>query len=159
MPPRVAQFTVYSVGHGLLSWEQFAALLEPLDVEMIVDVRAYPYVEAVPWFNRDRLEHMVRRAGWEYLWLGGQLGALTMDGRLDYVSKEKDPRYREGILELMTMAHERQVCLLSAQADPQHSHRHHLIAQTLIRHDVRVLHILHDGGLVQAQPDLFHNLR
>lgn len=154
----MAQFTIYSVGHGLLTWEQFALLLQPLSVEIVVDVRAYPYVEAAPWFNRDRLEHMVRRNGWEYLWLGSQLGALTADGRLDYLCKEQDPRYREGILELMTLGHERQVVLLSAQANPQHSHRHHLIAQTLIRHDVRVLHVLHDGELTSAQADLFHGL-
>jgi uncharacterized protein (DUF488 family) len=154
----MAQFTVYSIGHGLLSWDELTRLLKPLEIEVLVDVRAYPYTEVAPWFNRDRVEQMARRTGYEYLWLGGQLGALTSDGRLDYLSKEQDPRYREGILELLTMAHERQVCLFSAQADPQHSHRHHLIAQTLMRHDVRVLHILHDGELVQAQADLFHSL-
>ena len=150
------QYTIYSVGHGLLSWDELARLLAPLGIEVLVDVRAYPYSEATPWFDRDRLEHLARRAGYEYLWLGSQLGALTRDGRLDYLSKEQEPRYREGVLELLSMAAERRVCLLSAQADPQHSHRHHLIAQTLLRHDVAVIHVLHDGSIATAQADLFH---
>lgn len=155
----MAQYTIYSVGHGLLSWDELQLLLAPLRIEMLVDVRSYPYLEAAPWFNRDRLEHLARRAGFEYLWLGSQLGPLTTDGRLDYIDKEQETRYREGITELLEIAHERRVCLISAQAEPQNSHRQHLIAQTLLRHDVDVVHVLHDGSRSPAQADLFHARR
>jgi uncharacterized protein (DUF488 family) len=152
----MANYTVYSIGHGLLTWDELAQLLTPRRIEMLVDVRSFPYSEAAPWFNRDRLEHLARRGGLEYLWLGSQLGPLTSDGRLDYIDKEQEPRYREGIGELLGLAHERRVCIVSAQADPQDSHRQHLIAQTLLRHDVGVVHLLHDGSSAPAQADLFH---
>lgn len=150
------QYTVYTVGHGALSWDAFVRLLRPHGIEMLLDVRSFPYVEAAPWFNRDRLEHLVRSEGLEYLWLGGHLGPLTDDGRVDYIAKEFEPRYREGIGQLLTLAGERVVCLLAAQSDPLLSHRHQLIAQTLIKHDVGVVHLLEQGGVISAQADLFH---
>ncbi|MCH7472560.1 DUF488 domain-containing protein [bacterium] len=152
------QFTVFTVGHGQLSWDALMRLLTGSGVEVLIDVRAYPYSELAPWFDRDRLEHLVRRAGLEYLWLGSQLGALTAGGRVDYISKEREPRYREGIGQLLTLAGERQTCLLGSQLDPLLSHRHHLIAQTLLRHDVGVVHLLEDGSTVAAHADLFHGL-
>ena len=149
---------MYTVGHGQLAWEAFAQLLEPYKVEVITDVRAFPYVEYAPWFNRDQLEHLARRKGWEYVWIGSQLGALTSDGRVDYLSKEREPRYQAGIKDLLTVAAERTVCLLGSQSNPAASHRHQLIAQTLLRHNVEVVHILDDGTLSRAQSDLFHSL-
>lgn len=151
------QFFIYTIGHGLLSWDEFVGLLRPCHIEIIADVRAFPYTDAAPWFNRDRLEHLARREGWEYLWLGGQLGALTADGRLDYLAKEREPRYGEGIKELLGLASERSVCLLGSQVEPLQSHRHHLIAQTLLHHDVGVQHVLADGSIFPAQSDLFHS--
>ncbi len=150
------QYSIYTVGHGQLSWESFKRLLTPRLVEMLIDVRSFPYVQDAPWFNRDRLEQEARKAGWEYLWLGNQLGPLTEEGRVDNVAKEREGRYRQGIQQLLAWASERSVCLVSAQPDPLASHRHTLIGQTLLRHDVGVIHILQDGASISAQADLFH---
>jgi uncharacterized protein (DUF488 family) len=152
----MGHYTIYTAGHGGRDWESFAGLLRPHSIEIIADVRAFPYNDAAPEFNRDRIEHLARNEGWEYVWLGGQLGALTADGRVDNVAREREPRYRAGIQELLGLAHDRTVCLLGGQADPEHSHRHQLIAQTLLRCDVEVRHILPSGTAVPAQADLFH---
>ena len=155
----MAQYTVYTAGHGDLSWDEFKLLLRPYGIEMLLDVRSFPYSDSAPWFNRDRLEHLSRGEGWEYLWLGALLGPLTEDGRVDYVAKEAEVRYREGIKQLMGLAGERCTCLLASQLDPRQSHRHHLVAQTLMRYDVGVRHIMPDGSACAAQADLFHSLQ
>jgi len=152
----MAQYTVYTVGHAELSWDEFAHLLRPYKIEVLIDARSFPYCHDTPWFNRDRLEHLARSEGLEYLWLGSRLGPLTEEGRVDYLAKEAEPRYRQGITQLLSIASERCTCLLGSQADPLVSHRHHLIAQTLIRHDVGVEHILADGECTTAYADLFH---
>lgn len=154
----MADFTIYTVGHGELSWDQLAAILRRYPVEVVVDVRSFPYVDYAPWFNRDQLEHLVRREGWEYIWSGSRLGALTADGRVDYIAREHEPRYRKGIKELLGIAGERTTCLLASQSDPFVSHRHCLIAQTLLKHNVEVVHLLADGTSCNAQSDLFHSL-
>ena len=151
------QYSVYTVGHGSEDWDSFARRLSGHRIEVLMDVRSYPYVDC-HWFNRDRLEHNTRKKGWEYIWLGRKLGPLTEEGRVDYLAKEREKLYQDGIVELMNMAAERNVCILSSQLDPMESHRHHLIAQTLMRHDIGVMHILDNGGLQPAQADLFHGL-
>ena len=152
------QYTVLTVGHGELNWADFLRLMRPHHIEVLVDIRSFPYCDGVPWFNRDQLEHLARREGWEYVWLGGCLGPLTDDGRVDYLAKESEGRYRRGISQLLDLAAERRVCLLGTQADPLAGHRHQLIAQTLLHHDVAVEHVLHDGELMTAHADLFHGL-
>jgi uncharacterized protein (DUF488 family) len=152
----MAHYTIYTAGHGDLDWDGFAQLLHPYGVEILVDVRSNPYTTNAPDFNRDRVEYLARREGMEYIWLGSKLGALTEDGRVDYVVREREGRYRSGIEELLSLAHDRIVCLLGGAADPERSHRHHLIAQTLLRQHVEVRHVLHDGLAVPAQADLFH---
>jgi len=153
------QYTIYTVGHSDLSWDAFARLVRPYQIEVLLDVRSFPYCNDFPWFNRDQLEHLARREGWEYLWLGALLGPLTEDGRVDYLTKEAEPRYRQGIQQLMGLAGERCCCLLSSQANPLASHRHHLIAQTILRYDIGVEHILPDGETCRAHADLFHGLQ
>lgn len=154
----MADFSIYTVGHGQLSWDELAGFVRNYPVEVIADVRSFPYVDYAPWFNRDQLEHLVRREGWEYTWYGGQLGALTADGKVDYIAREREPRYHAGIKELLTIAGERTTCLLGSQLNPLGSHRHQLIAQTLLKHNVEVVHILEGGECCAAQSDLFHSL-
>ena len=153
----MAEYSVYTIGHGDISWDRFVSLVHRHPVQMIVDIRAFPYYDAAPWFNRDRLEHSIRRQGWEYMWLGSKLGSLTSDGRLDHLAKEHEPAYRDGVKELLSMAGGTCVCLLGTQPDHHNTHRHQLIAQTLLRQDVEVLHILPGGELEPACADLFHS--
>jgi uncharacterized protein (DUF488 family) len=152
----MGHYTVYTAGHGDLDWETFCSLLKPFEVEILIDVRWTPYTHNAPDFDRERIENLARSEGMEYVWLGSKLGALTDDGRVDYVQRERENRYRAGIQELLGLAHDRTVCLLGGTADPERSHRHHLIAQTLLRQHVEVRHILHSGSSLPAQADLFH---
>ncbi len=154
----MCEYSLYTAGHGELSWDVFAAMLRPHSIEMLVDIRAYPYSETAPWFNRDQIERGARKEGWEYLWLGRSLGALTTDGRVDNLAKEREPLYHEGIKELLSISSEMSTCLVGAQVDPYQSHRHHLVSQTLLRQRVGVQHILLSGNLDRAQSDLFHQL-
>ncbi|MDQ3023412.1 MAG: DUF488 domain-containing protein [bacterium] len=152
----MGHYTVYTAGHGELDWDGFTRLLGPYSVEIVVDVRSNPFTTNAPDFNRDRVEYLARRDGMEYLWLGSKLGALTENGRVDYIAREREARYRSGIQELLDLAHDRTVCVLGGASDPERSHRHLLIAQTLLRQHVEVRHILHGGAALAAQADLFH---
>ena len=155
----MAEYLVFTIGHGENTWDEFIFRLRPHRVEFLVDVRSDPYTfpaVGTPWFDRDKIEGLARRQGWEYLWLGGKVGALTAEGRVDNFVREQEPGYRAGISELLDLAGAHAVCLLGGHSDPFGSHVHTLIAQTLLRHHVGVQHIMMDGTTVQAQADLFH---
>jgi uncharacterized protein (DUF488 family) len=149
-------FTVYTIGHSDLQFAEFAARLAERGVNLVVDARSYPYSSFAEWFNRDRIEYALRKHGIEYMFMGARLGALTEDGRFDFIRREKDPEYQEGVKELLSLAEKYCVAVMSSEGDYMSSHRHHLIAQTLLRLSVEVVHITEGGDDAPAQADLFH---
>jgi len=151
-------YTVYTIGHSNLSLAELCERLKSRQIKFLVDVRTYPYSAHADWFNRDKIESPLRKEGIEYLYLGSMLGALTEDGRFDFVSREKDPKYQEGIKRLLELAQNFRVAVMSSEADFQVSHRHHLIAQTLLKLSVEVIHITETNQEEPAQPDIFHAL-
>ena len=151
-------YRVYTVGHSDLSLAELVERLRARGVTMVVDARSYPYSTNADWFNRDRIENGLRKFGIEYVYLGSRLGGLTEDGKFDYIKREKDPRYQEGIKRLLELAQQFSVAVLTSEADFLKSHRHHLIAQTLLKLRVEVVHIDEAGDDTYAQADLFHAL-
>ncbi|GEM_PF-3261374 len=154
--------TCYTLGHGEATWDQFADLLDRYGIQLVVDVRALPFTlgpegfRLAPWFDRDQLEARLQRRGISYRWMGRELGPLMRDGRLDGVAREQDPEYRQGVEELMELIHNYVVLILDRPPRWEGSHRHLVIAQTLLRHDIEVVHLSFDAPPVPAQIDLFH---
>jgi len=146
----------YTVGHSDLDAEEFMALLTVKGIDLVVDARAYPYNSHIPHYDRDRLDALLHSRGISYIWMGRQLGCLTSEGRLDPIAREREASYQNGISELMDLLPERKVCVLSSESDWHVSHRHNLIAQTLMRYGIDVFHIELDGSVIPALPDLFH---
>ena len=67
--------TIRTVGHGTLSAEDFASLVVGADVDLVVDVRAFPGSRHNPQFGRQEMEQWVPTAGIGYVWnreLGGR---------------------------------------------------------------------------------------
>ncbi len=151
-------YTIYTIGHTRLPFEEFVNRLKQRGISVVVDVRAYPYSAQADWFNRDRIEDTLRKEGIEYVYMGSMLGELTDDGRFDFVKREKDPRYHEGIKRLLELAQDYAVVIMSSEADWRISHRHQLIAQTLLKLSVGVVHITEFDTDEPAQPDLFHSI-
>jgi len=152
-------YTVLTIGHSGLELPRFIDRLQRRGIDLVVDVRSYPYSTFAEWFNRDRIENSLRRQGIEYVFMGSQLGALTEDGRFDYIRREKDHAYQTGISRLLEYAQRYHVALMSSEGDYRLSHRHHLIAQTLLRLSVNVVHITEDDADENATADLFHSVK
>lgn len=146
----------YTIGHSDKRLEEFSQHLKEHEIDLVVDVRSFPYPANLPRFDRTRLDAFLHQRGISYVWMGRFLGSLTVDGRLDSVAREDEKSYHEGISELMDLLPGRRVCLLSSESDWTASHRHSLIAQTLMRYGIEVYHITGDGSLIEAPQDLFH---
>jgi len=138
--------------------DELVQRLRSRGVTLAVDIRSYPYSSHAEWFNRDRIEHSLRKSGIEYVFMGSKLGGLTDDGRFDYIKREKDLNYQDGIKQLLEYAQQYNVALLASEGDYMSSHRHHLVAQTLLKLNVEVVHITESDQDVPAQADLFHSV-
>lgn len=151
----------YTLGHSTLEWDTFFTYLINYQINFVVDIRPLPYTsrnpefDLCPWFNRDNLSKNLEIWGIQYLWMRS-LSPETLDGRLDIVAREQDPNYRAGINELLGIIHHSNTCLLGSEANPYISARHLLVAQTLLKYHVEVVHILSDGSLENAHSDIFH---
>jgi uncharacterized protein (DUF488 family) len=159
---------LYTIGHSTLTIDDFLGLLKENYIQVLVDVRSQPFSRFNPQFNRDSFKHAMAYANIEYIFAGEHLGGRPTDptcykdgvvpeGRanylklVDYAEVMKRDWYQRGIERLLQIAADRLTAIMCSEEDPMQCHRHHLIAQTLLKRDVTVWHIRSDGMIEEAE--------
>ncbi len=158
---------VFTVGHSNMTEDEFLELLEGHGIRTIVDVRTSPYSRFAPHFNQRELRSALRNRGIAYAFGGEKLGgrpsdpALYKDGVIpeghadylnlvDYPAVARQPWFREGVERLLELAADAPTAMMCSEEDPNRCHRHHLVAQALLKRGVVVRHIRKDGSFVKA---------
>jgi uncharacterized protein (DUF488 family) len=143
---------VYTIGHSTRPREVFIHILRHYDIATLVDIRVMPRSRHNPQFNREELERALPASGIRYVPLG-HLGGLrhglgraspnlgwrnaSFRAYADYMVT--DP-FRQGIAELLALAHDGPVALMCAEAVPWRCHRS-LVADALVARGVVPEHI------------------
>jgi Protein of unknown function, DUF488 len=147
---------IWTIGHSNHTFERFFELLKRERVEVVVDVRSYPYSRFAPQFNREELGAALRRAGTRYLFLGEELGGRPSreehydeDGHARYDRMAEQPGFRMAVQRLLSGAREHRVALLCSEGQPQDCHRRLLVGKVLTDHGVALRHILPNGVVHQ----------
>ncbi|MHB9028401.1 MAG: DUF488 domain-containing protein [Candidatus Latescibacterota bacterium] len=144
---------IFSIGHSNHPAEVFLGLLRLHSIDTVCDVRSRPYSRWNPQFNRETLDRSLRDSGIVYRFLGSELGArpegagFGPENCMSYDEMARIPRFQDGleqVRELMTIA---RVALLCAERDPLFCHRAILVSRRLRSPNLRILHILADGGI------------
>ena len=143
--------TIYTVGHSTRTTEQFLALLKAHGIEELVDVRTIPRSRHNPQFGREELAASLQQAGIAYTHLG-KLGGLRHASKdsvnlgwqntsfrafADYMAT---PEFTLGLDELTSLAEQKTVAIMCAEAVPWRCHRS-LISDALTILGWKVLHI------------------
>ncbi|MBN1508363.1 MAG: DUF488 domain-containing protein [Sedimentisphaerales bacterium] len=170
---------MYTIGHSNHTIEHFIRLLVTHGISAVADVRSRPYSEYSPQFNRELLQQRLQDANIEYVFLGRELGARRtedecyVNGQAAYGSVRNLPVFRDGLSKILEGVERCKAALMCAEADPLACHRTILICPALkaLRPDMRIKHILADGGLEsheeaeqrlvrlhKLQPELFGEL-
>jgi uncharacterized protein (DUF488 family) len=150
---------IFTVGHSTRPIEDFTALLEGYEIQLLVDVRTVPRSRHNPQFNRDALPASLQRAQIDYLHmpeLGGLRHArkdstntawrnLSFRGFADYM---ETPEFETGLAQLIDEARTRRTAIMCAEAVPWRCHRS-LIADALVARGVEVFEI---SSLTRVQP-------
>ena len=153
---------IYTIGHSNHTWERFAELLAPYEIDLLVDVRSYPRSRFAPWSNRDRIECNLKQIGVEYLWKGDSLGGMPrvpnkpMDSETTSVGEWYEQRAREsdfeaGIIEVSRLARGKRLAVMCSEGDASRCHRSLLLAPKFIREGCELLHINPKGFGASAQ--------
>ncbi len=157
--------TIYTIGHSNLSFIDFITLIQANNINHIIDIRSIPYSRYAPWSNKSRLSELLKPFKIHYTYLGHKLGGKQQTPQDIKIQQGVTPKdvYEHSIQNLLQISLRNTIALLCAEAKPENCHRQHDIAQTLIHADIKVLHILKNGDLMEAwkeehlsnQPSLF----
>lgn len=161
---------IYTIGHSNNKIEKLIELLNEYKIDLVLDVRSYPYSKYNPQFNGKILSKTLLNHEIAYEFLGDCLGGRPSDptcyktGTLpegkanylelvDYDQVAKKDWYIKGISRLMELARTKKAAIMCSEEDPSRCHRHHLIAKSLLKNQVQVGHIRRDGTLQEILPD------
>jgi uncharacterized protein (DUF488 family) len=147
--------TIHTVGHSTRTIETFLALLEPHEIELLVDVRRWPASRRHPQFHHEALANSLQQAGVDYLWrgdLGGfrkpepdspntgwKVGAFR--AYADFMLTDEFHNIAE---EVERLAGAKRTALMCAEAVPWRCHRQ-LLADAFFVRGWSVGHIMDNG--------------
>ena len=149
--------TLYTVGHSNKTLDDFLLLLKTNNIAAIYDVRSRPYSRHVPHFNKSQIERALAAHGLAYRFMGREIGGQPDDpelydaqGHVRYDLLSRTPLFQKGLSQLIQDANSQRIALMCGEENPEHCHRHLLIARILLEKGLDVGHIRGDGSLVSA---------
>jgi uncharacterized protein (DUF488 family) len=148
-----SQSPVYTVGHSTHSQDHLISLLKRHGITALCDVRSRPYSRMNPQFNMPELTRALKKQSIRYVFLGKELGARSDDlscyerGRVRYDLLARTPLFQSGLDRISAGMESFKLALMCAEKDHLYCHRTILVARHLEKREIRVEHILANGGL------------
>jgi hypothetical protein len=144
--------TLYTIGHGNRSLDEFISLLTEPAIRTLIDVRAHPRSSRFPHFDTAALREAMERVGIVYHWAGRQLGGRRparpdsrhyaldegLRGYADYMDTDE---FQKNATQLVNLAARSPSAILCAERVPERCHRR-LIADCLTLQGVEVIHLV-----------------
>ncbi len=148
---------IFTIGHSVHEAGFFAKLLLLHDCKIACDVRAFPYSQYCPQFQRDSMEKYLPERGLKYWFLGRELGGRSADpshyinGRLQYDLLSESLLFQAGLEKIIKAAASQNIALVCAEKNPLLCHRMLLVCRALRQKQAfpeeRIGHIMPDGSL------------
>ena len=89
---------VYTIGHSNRNISDFIYILRKFNIELLVDIRTYPYSKFASDYNKEILFRSLKGNNIEYLYRGDTLGGCILKDLKDISGTQK---YFEALLELL----------------------------------------------------------
>ena len=147
---------LYTIGHSTRSLEELVGALKAHQIEVLVDIRAFPMSRRLPHFNRDSLEQSLPAAGIRYqsmTALGGYRKkileespniALRNPSFRNYGDYMLTPEFDRAISDLVAFADTSRTAYMCAERPYFRCHRM-LVSDWLLAHGHEVLHMDAEG--------------
>jgi uncharacterized protein (DUF488 family) len=147
---------LYTIGHSTRTLDELIAALRAHQIQILVDIRAFPMSRRLPQFNRDSLQETLPAAGIRYLWmksLGGYRKkvledspniALRNQSFRNYADYMLTPEFTQAASELVALAGHSRTAYMCAERLYFRCHRM-MVSDYLTAHGHEVLHIDAEG--------------
>ncbi len=154
----MTQQSVYTIGHGGRTVEEFLELLRQHHIAYLIDVRSQPYSRYQPDFTKQALADYLNAHDIRYVFMGDSLGgrpddpACYTDGKVDYERVRAQDFYQAGLERLENAWRQGLgLVLLCSERKPEQCHRSKLIGRSLTDHGLRVAHIDENETIVSQE--------
>jgi len=156
--------TVFTVGHGTRSLEELIALVQTVQIKLVIDVRRFPGSRRHPHFARASLERALPERHIDYQWWGEELGgrrssdpnsrhlAIRNKSFRGYTDFMDTGEFKAAMVELEGMANSKTLAVMCAETLWWRCHRRH-IADVLLLDGHEVVHLL---DATKTQPHKLH---
>lgn len=146
---------IYTIGHYSHTKEEFVELIKQAEIEVLVDVRAFPGSRKFPWFAKDKMAEWLPASGIEYTHieeLGGRrppsqlVSPALNDGWQNqsfhnYADYTLSHCFQEGVEQLTEIASSKKTAYCCSERHPARCHRL-IISNWLSAHEWDVVHII-----------------
>lgn len=151
--------SVYTIGHSDRSIEDFLSLLKTNDIQVLVDIRAYPHSSRFPHFSENYLREVMKENHIDYHWAGRQLGgmrkpvratshpALDRDSFRGFAEYMETGKFENAIEQLLSLASASPTAIMCAEKDAFSCHRS-LISDYLSVNKINVKHIIDNANVL-----------
>lgn len=156
--------TIYTVGHGTRSIEEFVEVLASATIHRLVDVRRYPGSRRNPQFARAALEKSLPNGDIIYDWRGDTLGgrrehldpnsrhtSLRNKAFQDYADHMDGAEFRAAVTSLETLAFKERIAIMCAETLWWKCHRR-MISDALHARGNEVIHLIKPGASNTHKP-------
>lgn len=142
--------TVFSIGHGNKTFEEFLSELRSFDIQYLIDIRSKPYSRFNPHFSQPQLKSCMEREHIKYVYMGKELGGLpthdvscfTNEGKVDYDKLKEKDFFKQGLQRLINANSQgARVCIMCSESNPKECHRSKLVGMELQKQGVDLRHI------------------
>ena len=143
--------TLYSIGHGHKTPEEFIKELQSFGIQYLIDVRSNPWSKWAPQFNQDSIANILKEHNIKYIYMGDTIGGKPADescydkeGYFDYEKMAAVPQFQQGLQRLVKANEEGyKVAVMCSETDPSQCHRSKLIGRELyVKSGIDMQHIV-----------------
>lgn len=141
--------TLYTIGYGNRSLTEFVSLLIRERIQVLVDVRTYPYSRHRPFLNKGHLADFLDKVGIDYIFKGNELGGLNIEapGSQGLTPQRRVYLNGLGFLEQgIELGH--RIAVMCCEADHLKCHRYSMIGEDITKRGWQVVHIDKNGNCV-----------
>ena len=133
--------TLWTIGTGTRSIEDFLDLLAENRIETLADIRSFP-TSRFEWFKKENLKASLKSAGIRYVHIR-ELGGYRRGG---YLSHTRTGEFARGLEKLIALSSARRTAFMCAETVFFRCHRRY-VADQLVRRWHPVLHIMAPGKI------------
>ncbi len=146
---------IWTIGHYSHTKDEFIELLKQAEIEVLVDVRAFPGSRKFPWFAKDKMAQWLPEAGIDYVHieeLGGRRPSSQLVSPLvnegwqnqsfhNYADYTLSHCFQDGVKKLTDIASEKRTAYCCSERHPARCHRL-IISNWLAVHGWDVIHVV-----------------